>query len=100
MCGRRSRFASLQIIFVEHLLCDLVRRTDVPTRIVIEIEPDRGDGASSNVRAPPASGAGQEFRPDFEIRVLHRVIVARTTRLVMPPPRPSPASGGGSRARR
>jgi hypothetical protein len=38
---------------------------------VIEIEPDRRNGARPHIGTAPAAAPGQEFRSDFETRVFH-----------------------------
>jgi hypothetical protein len=38
---------------------------------LIEIEPDRRNGARPHIGTAPAAGRGHEFRSDFETRVFH-----------------------------
>src|SRR5215208_3848725 len=51
----RSRRYSLDVIFVENVLDDPVRRTIVPARVVIEVEPYRRDRSRPDIRATPAA---------------------------------------------
>lgn len=65
------RFTAFDVAFVEDRFDDGVRRTVVPPRIMIQIEPNRGDRPCPDIGAAPAAGRSHELAADTKIRVLH-----------------------------
>ncbi len=63
----RSESTGFDTVLVKYLFCDRIGRTVIPSGIVIEVEFDRRNRASANVRTPPAAGSRQEFNSNFEI---------------------------------
>ena len=72
----RRRIAIFHPVLIKHVIHHRIRRTVIPSRIVIEVESDRRDRASADIRTLPTAGRGQEFNSDFEIRVFHQSILA------------------------
>jgi hypothetical protein len=78
--SHRRGFTIFDPFFVEHTLQHRVGRSIVPMGIVIEIEPDRCDRATSSIGASPTARGGHKFNSDFEVRVFHQRILAQSTR--------------------
>src|SRR3954454_8339349 len=71
----RRRITTFHAVLVEHMLHHRVRWTAVPPRVVVEIEPDRRNGARTDIGTAPAAGRGHELHSDFEARVFHPSIM-------------------------
>jgi len=63
----RRQPTTLNTVLVEDMFDDRVRRTIVPTRIVVVIEPDSGDRSFTDIRATSTTAAGKEFIADAKI---------------------------------
>jgi hypothetical protein len=72
----RRRFATLDAILVKHAFDHGIWRSAVPKGIMIEVESDRRDRTTTDVRASPAAGLSEELNSDFEIRVFHQHMLA------------------------
>src|SRR5438477_12288554 len=67
----RSWRKPLKVVLVKNRFQNGVRRTVVPTLVMILIKLDRRDGALADIRAAPSPCFSEKLRSDFEIRMLH-----------------------------
>lgn len=68
----RGAAAILDVVLVEDVFRDCVRRAVVPAGVVVVVEANGHDGACTHVGAAPATCGGHEFKADPKIGMLHR----------------------------
>jgi hypothetical protein len=61
------RFATFDVVLVEDIFSNGVGRAIIPTRIVVQVEPDRGDRPKADIGASPTTGLSHELCSDSEV---------------------------------